>query len=126
MKQVLKLNPDDYVEFMSLKEKKYWTKAEYDVPDNWWNSADYYNVPLDDFMSIIKSSIKKGYSLAIGDVSESGIMGSKGVAMIPTYDIPSAYIMKMPVRCGSVTAQPQMTTVCIWWVGPRRVMECGF
>lgn len=93
MKQVLKLNPDDYVEFMSLKEKKYWTKAEYDVPDNWWNSADYYNVPLDDFMSIIKSSIKKGYSLAIGgDVSESGIMGSKGVAVIPTYDIPSAYI----------------------------------
>ena len=93
MTNVLKLNPDDYLEFMSLKEKPYWTKAEYDVPDNWWNSADYHNVPLDDFMAIIKSGIKKGYSIAIGgDVSESGILGTKGVAVIPTYDIPSAYI----------------------------------
>ncbi len=93
MTTVLKLNPDDYVDFMSLKQKPYWSKAEYDVPDNWWNSSDYYNVPLDDFMSIIKSSIKKGFSIAIGgDVSESGILGTKGVAVVPTYDIPSAYI----------------------------------
>ena len=93
MTNVLKLNPDDYVDFMSLKQKPYWSKAEYDVPDNWWNSAEYYNVPLDDFMSIIKSGIRKGYSIAIGgDVSESGILGTKGVAVVPTYDIPSAYI----------------------------------
>ncbi len=90
---VLKLNPDDYMEFMSLKEKPYWTKTEYDVPDNWWNSAEYYNVPLEDFMSLISNGIKNGYSIAIGgDVSETGIMGSKGVAIVPTYDIPSAYI----------------------------------
>jgi len=93
MTNVLKLNPDDYMEFMSLKAKPYWTIAEYDVPDNWWNSEDYHNVPLDDFMAIIKSSLKKGFSIAIGgDVSESGILGTKGVAVIPTYDIPSAYI----------------------------------
>lgn len=90
---VLKLNPDDYIEFMSLKEQPYWKKALYNVPDNWWRSADYHNVPLDVFMDIIKSSLKKGYSISIGgDVSESGIMGTKGVAVIPTYDIPSAYI----------------------------------
>ncbi len=90
---VLKLNPDDYINFMSLKAKPYWTKTEYDVPDNWWNSADYHNVPLDDFMAAIKGAIKNGYSLAIGgDVSESGIYGTKGLAVIPTYDIPSAYI----------------------------------
>ncbi len=93
MNSVLKLNPDDYMEFMSLKEKPYWTLAEYDVPDNWWNSADYHNIPLDDFMTVIKAALKKGYTMAIGgDVSESGILGSKGLAIIPTYDIPSAYI----------------------------------
>jgi bleomycin hydrolase len=93
METVLKLNPDDYIDIMSLKQKPYWTKSEYDVPDNWWNSSDYYNVPLEDFMNIIKASLKKGYSIAIGgDVSEPGILGTKGVALVPTFDIPSEYI----------------------------------
>jgi bleomycin hydrolase len=93
LSNVLKLNPDDYVDFMSLKAKPYWNQAEYDVPDNWWNSEEYYNLPLDDFMAVIKKAIKNGYSIAIGgDVSETGILGTKGVAVIPTYDIPSAYI----------------------------------
>ena len=63
------------------------------MADNWWHSAEYYNVPLNDFMSIVKTSIKNGYSMAIGgDVSESGMDNKLGVCMIPTYDIPSAYI----------------------------------
>lgn len=93
LKNVTKLNPDDYVDIMSLMEKPYWTQAEYPAPDNWWHSSDYYNVPLNDFMTIIKNSIKNGYSLSIGgDVSESGIDSKLGVAMVPSYDIPSAYI----------------------------------
>ncbi|TND01020.1 MAG: bleomycin hydrolase [Bacteroidetes bacterium] len=93
MKDVCKINPDDYIEFMSLMEAPYWTKAEYKVPDNWWHSADYHNVPLDDFMNIIKTSIKAGYSIAIGgDVSEGGMNPQLGVAMIPSYDIPSQNI----------------------------------
>jgi bleomycin hydrolase len=93
LKNVAKLNPDDYVDFMSLMEKPYWTQAEYKADDNWWHNADYYNVPLDDFMSAIKSAIKNGYTMSIGgDVSESGINSELGVAMIPSYDIPSANI----------------------------------
>lgn len=93
MTDVLKLNPSDYIEFMSLKQSPYWQKAEYDVPDNWWNSAEYYNVPLDTWMNIIKTGIKSGYSIAIGgDVSEGGISPELGVAMVPSYDIPSSYI----------------------------------
>ena len=93
MNDVLKLHPDDYVHFMSLKEKPYWTMAEYDVPDNWWNSEDYHNVPLNDFMSIIDKGVRNGFTIAIGgDVSETGIMGTAGVAVVPSYDIPSAYI----------------------------------
>ncbi|MBI4946329.1 MAG: peptidase C1 [Bacteroidetes bacterium] len=93
LKNVAKLNPDDYVDFMSLMEAPYWTQAEYKVADNWWHSADYYNVPLNDFMSIVKNAIKNGYSMSIGgDVSESGMDSKSGVIMVPTYDIPSAYI----------------------------------
>ncbi|MES2590416.1 MAG: C1 family peptidase [Bacteroidota bacterium] len=93
LKTVAKLNPEDYIDVMSLMESPYWTQAEYKVPDNWWHSANYYNLPLDDFMTVIKNAIKNGYSMSIGgDVSESGMDNKTGVAMIPTYDIPSAYI----------------------------------
>lgn len=93
MTNILKLNPDEYVDFMSLMEKPFWQQAEYDVPDNWWNSDVYYNVPLDVFISIVKSAVKNGFSIAIGgDVSESGIYGAAGLAVVPTYDIPSAFI----------------------------------
>ncbi len=93
VKDVLKLQPDDYVTLMSLKSEPYWEKAEYKVADNWWHSTNYYNVPLDVFMDAIKSAIRNGYSISIGgDVSESGRDSRSGIMMIPSYDIPSAYI----------------------------------
>jgi len=93
LKDFLKLNPDDYVEILSYKQEPYWQQVEYKVPDNWWHSKEYYNVPLDVFMAIIKRSIKEGYSMSIGgDVSESGISRETNCAMIPDYDIPGEYI----------------------------------
>lgn len=93
MKEVAGVNPDEYIEFMSLKSEPYWSKAEYKVPDNYWHSKDYYNVPLDVFMEIIKTSMKKGYSMAIGgDVSEAGYLANYDVAFVPSFDIPSEYI----------------------------------
>ena len=93
MRYVTKLNPDNYVDFMSLLEKPYWSKEEYKVPDNWWRSEEYYNIPLEEFMNIIKSSIKNGYSMSIGgDVSESGYSSKYDIAMVPSFDIPSQYI----------------------------------
>ncbi len=93
MKDYLKLNPDDFVEILSYKQEPYWQKVEYKVPDNWWHSEDYYNVPLDVFMKAIKEAIKKGYTLSIGgDVSETGFSRETNCALIPDYDIPSEYI----------------------------------
>jgi bleomycin hydrolase len=89
----LQLNPDDYVDIMSLKEKPYFKQVEYEVPDNWWHDSSYYNVPLDLFMSAIKSGIKNNYTMCIGgDVSEPGHDGWHNVAIIPSFDIPSEYI----------------------------------
>ncbi len=90
---VTKLKPADYVDLMSLVEKPYFERCEYKVPDNWWKSEAYYNVPLEDFMKILKKSIKNGYTIAIGgDVSEAGYNSEFDVAMVPTFDIPSEYI----------------------------------
>lgn len=89
----LKLNVDDYVDVLSYMQQPYWKQVEYEVPDNWWHNKDYYNIPLDDFMKILKSSIKNGYTLAIGgDVSEPGYYSWTKCAVVPTFDIPSEYI----------------------------------
>jgi len=90
---VVRLNLDDYAVIMSTMEMPYYQRGELEVPDNWWHSKDYYNVPLDDFMAIIKSAIRSGHTVGIGgDVSEPGLYGHAGVAVIPTFDIPSAFI----------------------------------
>ncbi|MFN8207145.1 MAG: C1 family peptidase [Bacteroidales bacterium] len=93
LKDALKLNMDDYVEILSCKQEPYWQQVEYKVPDNWWHSKEYYNVPLDVYMEIIHDAIRKGYTMSIGgDVSEPGLVRSLQVAVIPEFDIPSAYI----------------------------------
>jgi len=93
LKDVLKLNPDDYIDVMSLKEKPYYEKVEYEVTDNWWHSKEYYNIPLNEWMNIINKSIRKGYTIAIGgDVSEAGFDRDTHAAVVPDFDIPSDYI----------------------------------
>ena len=91
--EYVKLNPDDYVDVMSLLEPGYWKKVEYEVGDNWWHDKGYNNVPLDDYMNAIKKAVKNGYTMAIGgDVSEAGMVSQYDVAMVPSFDIPSQYI----------------------------------
>jgi len=93
LEKIVRLNLDDYVEFMSLMEKPYYAKAEYPASDNWWHSGEYYNVPLEEFTGIVRSAIRKGYTLCLGgDTSEPGIDGHAGVAVIATFDIPAALI----------------------------------
>jgi bleomycin hydrolase len=93
LRDVAGIVPDEYVTFMSLKSEPMWANAEYKVGDNWWHSKDYYNVPLTDFIGLIKSSLKSGYSISIGgDVSEVGIDSKRGIMMVPSFDIPSSFI----------------------------------
>lgn len=93
LNEYLKLNMDDYVEILSYKQEPYWQQVEYKVPDNWWHSKEYYNVPLDVFMDIVKTGIRHGYTMSIGgDVSEAGFLRTTNCAMVPSFDIPSKYI----------------------------------
>ena len=87
------LNLDDYYSTMSTSYFPFYTQQEYKVPDNWWHSKVYINLPLDVWFSLIKKSIQSGYTMIIGgDTSEAGKVGAEDVAFVPTFDIPEKYI----------------------------------
>jgi bleomycin hydrolase len=93
LRDYLRLDPDDYVDVVSYLQQPFGRQVEYEVPDNWWHSKDYYNVPLETFMKILKGALRAGISVSLGgDVSEPGKNAEKKVFMVPTFDIPSAYI----------------------------------
>ena len=92
-KNVVKLNLNSYVALVSFSDRPYYTWAEYNVPDNWRHSKNYFNVPLNVFMSVIKNSVRDGHTIELwGDVSEPGYNGHAGIAVVPSFDIPSQYI----------------------------------
>ncbi|MCW4470839.1 aminopeptidase [Flavobacterium sp. MFBS3-15] len=82
-KEVVGINPDDYVEISSFKEYPYYSKFVLMVPDNW--SLDMvYNVKMNDLTAIIDNALKNGYTVGwAGDVSEKGFSWKNGVAYIP-------------------------------------------
>jgi bleomycin hydrolase len=86
--KVLQLPLDDYVSLISFKYIPFYTKGEFRVPDNWWHSEEYYNVPLDEFYDAIVGALKNGFTVDFGgDISEPGISGENDIAIIPTFDI---------------------------------------
>ncbi|NPA37580.1 MAG: aminopeptidase [Chlorobi bacterium] len=86
-KEVVGLNPDDYVEITSYTHHPFYTKFAIEVPDNWlWD--DVYNVPLDELKEIMHYALEKGYTIAWGaDVSEKGFSHRNGIAIVPETDI---------------------------------------
>lgn len=81
-KEVVKLNPDDYIEIINIPEEPKYTEVFFPVPDNW--SFDYaYNVKMNDLTDIIDNALKKGYSVGWAtDVSEKSFSWKNGVAYI--------------------------------------------
>jgi len=92
-KEVIKLNMDDYIELLSTIKYPFNEYIEFEAPDNWWHSKNYYNIPLNEFMSIVKKSVRNGYSIALGgDVSEAGYNSYAEAAVVPSFDIPAEFI----------------------------------
>ncbi|WP_348799168.1 aminopeptidase C [Flavobacterium adhaerens] len=83
-KEVVGINPDEYVEFASYANKPYYTKTMMMVPDNW--SFDLvYNIKMNDITTIIDNALKNGYTVAwASDVSEKSFSWKNGVAYVPT------------------------------------------
>ena len=68
----LGINLDDYIGFTSYTHNPFYTQVAMEVADNWrWTPS--WNIPLDEFMSIMDYAVNNGYTVAWGgDVSETG------------------------------------------------------
>lgn len=81
-RDMLGLNLDDYVSLTSYTHEPFYETFILEIQDNWrWASS--YNLPLDEFMEVMESAVRNGYTFAWGaDVSEKGF-SRKGVATVP-------------------------------------------
>lgn len=78
----LGINPDDYVSLTSFTHHPFYTQMNIEIQDNWRNALSY-NLPLDEFTSVIENAVKNGYTVAWGsDVSEDGFTRD-GIAVMP-------------------------------------------
>ena len=83
------INPDDYIEITSFSHHPFNKPFVMEVQDN-WNSAQVYNVPLDDFAKILDNAVSNGFTIAWGsDISEKGFSGKNGVAVVPETNLES-------------------------------------
>jgi bleomycin hydrolase len=81
-KEVLKFKRDDYVLLTSFAHHPFYLPFILEVPDNYANES-YYNIPLNELLSSVEESIKKGYSVMWDtDVSNINFRQKKGFAMM--------------------------------------------
>ncbi|WP_394350833.1 C1 family peptidase [Elizabethkingia argenteiflava] len=86
-KEVVGINPDDYVELTSYKDYPYYQRFVTPVPDNWSHDS-MWNVPMADLTKIIDNAVDKGYSVGWAtDVSEPYFSYKNGVAYVPDIDL---------------------------------------
>lgn len=94
--QYLKFDPNDYVELTSYTHHNFYKPFVLEVPDNW--SLDlYYNIPINELVTIIDSALHNNYSICWdGDVSDPGFDVRNGFA----------YVSKSAIKSMNMTAQP--------------------
>jgi bleomycin hydrolase len=86
MDEVLKINPDDYLEICSFTHHPFYTPFILESRFN-WDMQPYQNVPIAEFMEIIDNAIENGFTVAWdGDVSESTFNFWTGKATIPEFE----------------------------------------
>jgi bleomycin hydrolase len=82
-KEVVKVDPNDYIEFISVTNEPYYTKAMMMIPDNWAFQHDW-NIPMEDIITTIDHALRAGYTVSWGgDVSEKSFSWKNGVAYVP-------------------------------------------
>lgn len=80
--EVVKLNPDDYIQITSFSHHPFYQNCILELPDNWrW--GEFFNVQVDDLITIIDNSLEQGHTvLWAADVSESGFNNELGYAIL--------------------------------------------
>ena len=78
----LGLNTNDYVFLTSFTHHPYCKEFILEIPDN-WNGGRYFNLPLDEFVSVIDNSLEKGFTVCWdGDMSEKSYSDMAGLGVM--------------------------------------------
>ncbi len=86
-KEVVGINPDDYVNLSSYLDYPYYSQFVLPVPDN-WSKGLVYNIKMNELTEVIDYAISKGFSVAWAtDVSEPYFSWKNGVAYVPNIDL---------------------------------------
>jgi bleomycin hydrolase len=81
-KDVLKFKRDDYVFITSFTHAPYYKPFILQIPDNYANES-YYNVPLNELLTLAEESLNKGYSFMWNaDISNTNFRHKDGYAML--------------------------------------------
>ncbi len=84
--KVVGFDADDYVWLCSFTHHDFYKPFVLEVPDNWLMSTAY-NVPLDEYVAVVDSSLSKGYSIAASvDITELSISCMEGIGVLPDAD----------------------------------------
>lgn len=84
--EVLHFNAQDYVYLTSFTHHPFYKSFVLEVPDNFSN-GEYYNVPLNELMSVVEGAIQNGYSVMWdADVSNTDFRRKDGYAMATKED----------------------------------------
>ena len=81
-KNSLGINKNDYVELTSYTNYPFYEAVDLEVPDNYRHEL-YYNLPIDEFMSVIDNALNNGYSIAWdGSVDKEDFNSKKGYGVV--------------------------------------------
>jgi bleomycin hydrolase len=102
-RDAMKINASDYVSITSFSHHPFNESFVLEVPDN-WAKGSFYNVTLDDMMSITDNALAKGYSIAWdADVSERGFDFGQGMALLPEANVTKDELFKKVITEQQVT-----------------------
>ena len=86
-KEVIGINPENYVGITSYKDYPYYQRFVLPVPDNWSHDTNW-NVPMEELTKIIDNAIQNGFTVGWAtDVSEPYFSYKNGVAYVPDLDL---------------------------------------
>jgi bleomycin hydrolase len=108
-KEVVGINPDEYIEMSSFTTAPYYQKTMMAVPDN-WSFDQVYNVKVNDMTDVIDNALKKGYTVAWAtDVSEKSFSWKNGVAYVPTKKFDEMTAEEKADMFNGPKAEPEIT-----------------
>ncbi len=78
----LGINPQDYIELTSFTNHPFYEWVDLEVPDNYRHKL-YYNLPLDEFMSVIDYALNNDFSVAWdGSMDKDDFKSKKGYGVV--------------------------------------------